>query len=236
MRELRDRRGDFNPINNSKIQGGNMRKIAIASIAISFAMVSVAWGGAKDKSSNTLVEANDPQTENIIDNTLGKTKTKSKGCTLQISAKPANLGDGAVVICIAEADVAGIGGNSIVLAGEAKSGQFKIKADMSEVKFATLGCGDIDAVSYNGNLRCFTDDPIFRGDATGPGSWRDQCVAAGMLASPLPGDAPGATKLKVNNAQSIVVGICQGFFDGDRILPPASPEFARQGQRTGIIP
>jgi hypothetical protein len=45
-------------------------------------------------------------------------------------------------------------------------------------------------------------------------------------------DGPGATKLKVNDTQSVVVGLCQGFNEGDRIDPPGSQEFARQGQRT----
>ncbi len=210
-----------------------MRKIALFTTAFTFALVATAWAGAKDKSSNTLVDIDATGT---INNTTGKTKTKSKGCTLQIQAKPVALADGAVVICIAEADVDGIGGNSIVLTGEAKAGQLKIKADMSEVTFGGLGCGGTEAISYNGGMRCYLDDATYRGDAAGPGSWRDACTAEGMVPSPLPTDAPGATKLKVNDTQSVVVGLCQGFSDGERIGAPASARWAVQGQRTAIIP
>lgn len=210
-----------------------MRKIALWTTVLTFALVATAWAGAKDKSANTLVDIDGT---GLINNTTGKTKTKSKGCKLQIQAKPIALSDGAVVICIAEADVEGIGGNSVVLAGEAKSGQVKIKADLSEVKFGGIGCGDQEAISYNGNLRCYEDDATYRGDANVPGSWQAACNAAGMVVGPAPGDHPGATKLKVNDTQSVVVGLCQGFGEGDRINPPASARWAVQGQRSAVIP
>jgi hypothetical protein len=213
-----------------------MRKIAILTTCLSLAFASSAFAGAKDKSSNTLVDIN---ATGIINNTTVKTKTKSKGCTLQIQAKPIGLADGAVAICIAEGDVLaaalppGGAGNSIVLAGEAKAGQLKIKADLSEGKFGGLGCGDTEAISFNGNLRCFSDDPVYRGDANVPGSWRAQCVAAGMVAAP---DGPGTTKLKVNDTQSVVVGLCQGLALGLRIDPPATTEWGRQGARSAVVP
>jgi hypothetical protein len=205
-----------------------MRKIATAAAAL-LAFTGTAFAGAKDKSSNTLVDITGA---GIINNVTGKTKTKSKGCTLQIQAKPVAMADGEIAICIAEADVQGFGGNSIVIAGEAKSGQFKVKADLSEVKFAGLGCGDVEAISYNGNLRCYEDDPTYRTDGLGPGTWRDSCLDAGMS----PGSPSGPTKLKANPTQSIVVGLCQGLSTGQRIDPPASPEWGRQGQRTATIP
>ena len=218
-----------------------MRKIALFSTLLTFAFVSSAWAGAKDKSSNTLVDIN---ATGLINNTTVKTKTKSKGCSLQIQVKPISLADGDVVICVAEGDVLASGlppggaGNSIVLAGEVKAQQLKIKADLGEGKFLGLGCGDTEAISFNGNIRCFTDNITYRSDTTDPGGWRAACVSAGMVASPAPTDAPGATKLKVNSTQSVVVGLCQGFALGDRIDPPGAPsvEFARQGARSAVIP
>jgi hypothetical protein len=204
-----------------------MKKIAFLAATSLILSSSVAWAGAKDKSQNTLVDIN---ATGVIDNTTAKTKTKSKECSLQIQMKDVNLADAAVVICIAEADVVGIGGNSIVLTGEVKKGKLKIKADLGEATFAGLGCGGaVEAVSYNGNLRCFEDDATYRSDGGGAGTWSQACADAGMVASL---DGPGATKLKVNDTQSVVVGLCQGFNEGDRIDPPGSQEFARQGQRT----
>ena len=212
-----------------------MRKVAVICTALLFTAGS-AWAGAKDKSSNTLVDISGVAA--VINNTTVKTATKSKDCTLQLQAKPVTLADGDVVICIAEADVvsslfAPLGGNSILIAGEAKSGQLKIKAPMGETTFAGLGCGDLEAISYNGNMRCYTDNAVYRGDANVPGSWRAACGGAGMLAG-----TAGTTMLKVNNTQPIVIGLCQGLVQGARIPAPGAPsvEFMRQGQRTAIIP
>jgi len=205
-----------------------MRKIAVICTALIFTAGS-AWAGAKDKSSNTLVDIN---AAGVINNVTGKTKTKSKGCTLQIQAKPVALADGEMVICIAEADVVGVGGNSILIAGEAKAGQLKIKAPMGEATFAGLGCGDIEAISYNGNMRCYKDDATYRGDANVPGSWKAACTGNGMLA----GVAGTETFLKVNDTQPVMIGLCQGLSIGLRIPGPPSVEFMRQGQRTAVIP
>ncbi|MGH7787168.1 MAG: hypothetical protein ACRERC_09910 [Candidatus Binatia bacterium] len=199
-----------------------MRKIAVICTALLFTAGS-AWAGAKDKSSNTLVEITPA---GVIDNVTGKTKTKSKDCTLQIQAKPVVLADGEMVICIAEADVVGVGGNSILIAGEAKAGQLKIKAPMGEASFAGLGCGDIQAISYNGNMRCYKDDAAYR-----TGGWATACTGAGMLAG-----VGGTTMLKANDTQPIMIGLCQGLTIGLRIPGPPSVEFMRQGQRTAVIP
>ena len=106
-------------------------------------------------------------------------------------------------------------------------------ADLSEVAILGQACGDTEAISYNGGIRCFLDDATYRGDANVPGSWRADCAAHGGLAS----TAPGVTKLKVNSAQSVVVGLCQTFVVGERLTGPgAGTDFARTGQRTPIVP
>ncbi len=204
-----------------------MTKVAVTGVALVFALTSTAWAGAKDKSQNTLVDRN---ATGVIDNTLVKTKIKSKGCKLQIQAKTVNMADGDIAICVLEADVDGIGGNSLIVAGEAKKGKFQIKADIGEAKIAGQGCGDIEGISYNNQVTCYLDDLTYRLDSGGAGTWRAGCAAAGMLA----GDGPGATMLKQNPTVPVVVGLCQGFSEGDRIVHPTSTEWAVQGQRTAI--
>jgi len=208
-----------------------MHRIALAT-ALSIALVGTAWAGAKDKSSNTLVDIN---ATGVIDNTLAKTKVAStKPCALQVQIQTVAIADGTPVICIADADLLSpAGGNGVVLVGEAKAGKVNFKADLTEVLVAGLGCGSVEAVAYNSGVRCFTDDATYRGDASVPGSWRADCAAiGGTLAS----SAPGATKLKVNDTQSIVAGICQSFTLGARLAGPATSEFGRTGSRTPVIP
>jgi hypothetical protein len=204
-----------------------MRKVALIGTAIALAMTSAAWAGKKDKTSNTFV---DIDAAGVINNTTAKTKAKAKGCKLQAQMKDVNMSDGDIAICIAEADVDGIGGNSIILAGEAKKGKLKLKADIDEGTVLGQGCGDVEAISYNGSMTCYLDDPIYRSDAVAPGTWRQACADAGMLA----GDGPGESQLKGNPGVPVVIGLCQGFSEGDRILPPSSARFAVQGQRTAI--
>jgi hypothetical protein len=207
-----------------------MRRIAIGTVVLSFALVSMAWAGAKDKSSNSVVDINGT---GVINNATAKTKVAStKPCSLQVQMQTVALPDATVVICLAEADTftPAAGGNSIVLTGEVKAGKINFKADLSEVLIGTQGCGTVEAISYNGGIRCFLDDPVYRADAAGPGSWRDACPPTSLESG-----APGATKLKVNDTQSVVVGLCQGFTVGDRIGAPSTAEFARTGQRTPVI-
>jgi hypothetical protein len=210
-----------------------MRRIAIGTVVLSLALVSMAWAGAKDKSSNTLIDRN---ATGVLNNTTAKTKVAStKACALQVQMQTlATLADGAVVICIADADLLSpAGGNGVVLAGSVKAGKVNFKADLTEVSVLGQGCGDLEAVSYNPGTRCFLDSAAYRGDANVAGSWRADCAALGGLAS----SAPGATKLKApNDTQSIVVGICQTFTVGARLAGPGTSEFARTGQRTPVIP
>lgn len=205
-----------------------------------FGLVGTAWAGAKDKGQNTLIDRN---ATGILNNATAKTKVKSKGCKLQIQA--ATLGgalapDASVVICIAGADLVGAttnGGNSVIIAGETKKGKLKIKAPLGEATLFGAGCGDTVADTFATDIKCYTDDPTFRSDGTGPGTWRDNCVAAGLI----PGDSPSgaATMLKVNDTIPVMIGLCQGSADppgteGQRILPPASTEWAITGQRTQL--
>lgn len=211
-----------------------MRKIILGATILSFALVSMAWAGAKDKSSNTVVDIN---ATGVLNNTTAKTKVASaKPCSLQVQMQTlSGVSDGDVVICIADADLLTPvpGGNGVIITGAVKSGKLNFKANLAEVDILGQSCGDAEAISYNGGIRCFLDNPTYRGDALVPGSWRADCAALGGIAS----GAPGATKLKApNSSQSVVVGLCQTFVVGNRLTGPASVEFARTGQRTPIIP
>lgn len=203
-----------------------MRKIVILGAVFAFGLTSTAFGGAKDKASNTLLDRN---AAGVINNVTVKTSVKSKGCTIQVQAKPANLADGEIVICILEADLLSPvpGGNSLIITGEGKKQSLKIKANIGETKIAGQGCGDAEAMSYNGQIKCYLDDPVYRQDAVGPGTWRQACADAGML---LQGTV-GTTQLKGNPGVPVVVGLCQGLGLGQRIVPPASTEWALTGQR-----
>ena len=210
-----------------------MRRIAIGTVILSFALVSMAWAGAKDKSSNTVVDINATGT---LNNATAKTKVaSSKPCALQVQMQTlTGVSDGDVVICVADADLLlPNGGNGVVVTGAIKAGKLNFKADLGEVDILGNGCGDVEAISYNGGIRCFLDDPTYRGDANVPGSWRADCAGIGCA---LASSAPGATKLKApNETQSVVVGICQSFTPGARLDGPATAEFARTGQRTPVV-
>lgn len=212
-----------------------MRRIAFGTLMISFALVSTVWAGAKDKSQNTVVDINSTGT---IDNTTAKSKIQSaKPCEIQAQIQTLTgpgTSDDSVVICILDADLdsPAQGGNGIVLATELKKGKLNLKANLSEVDVLGVSCGESEAISYNGGIRCFLDDATYRGDANVAGSWRADCAALGGLAS----TAPGATKLKVNSSQSVVVGLCQTLTLGARLNGPgAGTDFARTGQRTPVI-
>ncbi len=209
-----------------------MRRIAIGTVVLSFALVSMAWAGAKDQSANSVVDIN---ATGVISNLTAKSKiAAAKPCSLQVQIQTlTGVADNTPVICIADADLHTPipGGNGLVITGEVKKGKVNFKAKLSEVDIAGQGCGDTEAISYNGGIRCFVDNPTYRGDANVPGSWRADCAAIGGLASA----APGATKLKNNPGQSVVAGLCQTFTIGARLAGPG-PDFARTGQRTPIIP
>ena len=205
-----------------------MRRIAIGTVVLSFALAATAWAGAKDQSSNAVVDIND---QGVINNQTAKSKVAStKPCSLQVQIQTlTGVPDNTPIICIADADLDSPipGGNGLVITGEVKKGKVNFKANLSEVDVLGVACGNSEAVSYNGAIRCFLDDPIYRSDDNVPGSWRADCQALGGLQS----GAPGATKLKNNPAQSVVVGLCQTFTLGARLAGPGL-DFARSGQRT----
>ncbi len=209
-----------------------MRKVALIGTALVFGLTSTAWAGAKDKSSNTLVDVDG---EGTINNTTAKTKIKSKGCTLQIQAT-VGLPDGEIVICVAEADVlqtaglTSLGGNGAVVVGEAKAGKLKIKADLTEVQIAGQACGQLDVIQQNGNVRCFRDDATYRGDANIPGSWRADCADE---VAPLASTTVSESELKANAGVPVIPGICQ-ILGGGRLEGPASDRIAVQGGRIGL--
>jgi len=205
-----------------------MRKAILLGTAIAFGLTGTAWAGAKDKTSNTLVYRN---AVGIINNVTVKTKIKSKGCKTQIQAKTVNMADGEIAICILEADVIGFGGNSLIVAGEAKAGKLKIKADLTEVGVLGNACGSIETISYNGQVKCYLDDLTYRLDSAGPGTWRDACPSGSLESG-----APGTTMLKANPTVPVVIGICQSFTFGDRIGVPSTAEWALTGQRSAVIP
>jgi len=202
-----------------------MKRVALVIIAMSFTTVSTAWGGAKDKTSNTFVDRNGT---GIINNTTVKTKAKNKGCSIQVQMKPIALGDGALVVCLAEASLVGpLGGNSLVMVGEVKAGQLKLKADSTE-----SGCGLIEALTFNPNIRCFQDDGDYLDDGTAnPLAWDELCTGAGGIV--ITNTAPEPKELKANPGQKVIEGVCQFASDDDgRVPAPTTPEFARYGGRT----
>ncbi len=205
-----------------------MRRIAIGTVVLSFALVSMAWAGAKDQSSNSVVDINN---QGVINNLTAKSKIASaKPCALQIQIQTlTGVPDNTPIICIADADLDQPipGGNGIVITGEIKKGKANFKANLSEVNIAGTACGQSEAISYNGGIRCFVDNPTYRDDVNVPGSWRADCATIGGIASL----TPGATKLKTNTGQSVVAGLCQTFTLGARLAGPG-PDFARTGQRT----
>lgn len=207
-----------------------MKKIVMAT-AIAFLMTAPAFAGPKDQGKFSMVGPQGLAGNATVNNTTTAISVKSKGCTLQFGFKGLlGTSDGDVIICIADADVispvGGInppgGGNSVVMTGEVKAGGMKIKADLTEIL-----CGSSAAINFNGNIRCYLDDPAYR---TTPGTWQTACVGPSV---PLP--SLGLTQLKVNDTQNVIVGLCQNFGTvGARINPPASPLIAVQGAYTGL--
>jgi hypothetical protein len=167
---------------------------------------------------------------------LSKTKVASKGCTLQVQLKDTTLLNGEVVICLASADIRSTinGGNSMVITGEAKNGQLKIKADLSELVFAGNSCGSVVADQFNGSLECYLDDQTYRTSGV-PGNWQAACVGGGSGVNTNADPKTLKTALDGNgNPQKVVVGLCQGAVDGFRINPPPTQRFALTGGRVQI--
>ncbi len=206
-----------------------MKKIVMAT-SVAFLMAAPAFAGPKDQGKQAMIGPQTLAGNATVNNTTTAISVKSKGCTLQAGFKGLQgVADGAVIVCIADADVIAPGGfinppgggNGVVIVGEAKAGGVKIKADLTEI-----GCGSTPSINFNGGLRCYLDDPAFR---TPAGTWVGACTAtAGSVTIANPSADPA--QLKVNAGQNVVVGLCQNFATlGARINAPASPLIAVQG-------
>ena len=207
-----------------------MKKIAMAT-GVAFLIAAPAFAGPKDQGKMSMIGPQSLAGNATVNNSVTAISIKTKGCTVQAGFKGlVGTADGDVIICIADADViapgGGImppgGGNGVVLTGEVKKGGMKIKADLTEI-----GCGGTAAINFNGNLRCYLDDPAYR--PTG-GTWQAACTAtAGSV--PIPG--PGTTTLKGDPTHPVVVGLCQNFSTlGARLNAPSSALIAVQGSLT----
>lgn len=204
-----------------------MKKIAMAT-GIAVLLAVPAFAGPKDQGKEAMIGPQALAGNATVSNTTTAISMKSKGCTLQVGFKGLQgTSDGQVIICIADADViapgGGIappgGGNGVVITGETKAGNMKIKADLTEI-----GCGTTASINFNGNLRCYLDDPAYRAPA---GTWQAACTAT-VGSVPIPG--PGLTQLKVNDTQNVIVGLCQNFTTlGARLNAPASSLIAVHG-------
>ena len=205
-----------------------MRKsLALLAAAAVVAAGSTAWAGPKDKVQEALVDPTSVDgTAGQWDNDVTSGKVKQGKCKMQVQMKDLPGGtfpDGTVVICVASADVKSAllppagGGNSIVMAGATKKGKLNLKGDLAQITCGSVG----QALSYNGEVACYLDDGVFVGadDLT---NWKKSCTDAGMAPIPMAGG------FKPDN----LVGLCQGFAPGLRIVPPASTVIAVQGQLT----
>jgi len=207
-----------------------MKKLAVI-VAMGLACASPALAGPKDKSANTLIGPQSFTGNATVNNQTTTFGYKSKGCSVQIAAKGlSGTADGDIIMCIADADVvsppvinAPGGGNGVLLLGEVKKGALKIKADLTEDL-----CGSTAAIQFNGNMRCFLDDLAFR-----TGGWQTACTSVGSL--PIPNQSMDPTKLKVNNTENVVVGLCQNTTTpGVRLPAPSSALIAVQGALVNV--
>ncbi|MEO8605641.1 MAG: hypothetical protein ABI629_23940 [bacterium] len=211
-----------------------MKKLAVV-VAFGMAFASPALAGPKDKSQNTLIGPQAFTGNATVNNQVTKFSYKSKGCSVQIAAKDlSGTTDGDIVMCIAEADVISPpainppgGGNGVLLLGEVKKGALKIKANLAEVL-----CNSTGAVQFNGNMRCYLDDAPYR-----LGGWQTSCLSVAGSA-PIPNqEIIPPQKLKVNNTQNVVVGLCQNFTTlGARLPAPSSSLIAVQGALIPLVP
>lgn len=212
-----------------------MKGIALAT-GVAVLIVAPAFAGPKDQGKQAMIGPQALAGNATVNNTTTAISVKSKGCTLQAGFKGLQgVSDGDVIICIADADVIAPpaimppgGGNGVVITGEVKAGNAKIKADLTQI-----GCGSTAAINFNGGLRCYLDDAAFRADN---GTWEAACTATpGSVA--IDNVSADPDELKVNAGQKVVVGLCQNFFTlGARMNPPASALIAVQGSYTAAIP
>jgi hypothetical protein len=207
----------------------SMRRLVIVCAGVC-AFAAPALAGPKDQTKMAMIGRQAVAGNATVNNATTDFKVATKGCKMQLKAKGlSGLSDGDVIICTGGADVLGgpfvsPAGNTIVITGEAKAGQVKIKADLTEI-----GCGSSDVIQFNGSFACYLDDAPYRSTDAGVGSWADACTAATGI--PLVNAAAAPDTLKANPTQRVVLGVCQAFTGGVRINPPTGAEIAVDGGR-----
>jgi hypothetical protein len=207
----------------------------IVGTCVAMMCATPALAGPKDQVKAPLVAPQAFAGNATVNNATTDFKFQQKGCKLQIKAKGlTGLADGDVIICIAGTDVIAPptilppgAGNAIILTGEAKAGGLKIKADLTEAL-----CGTNAAVSFNTEMSCYLDDPLYR---TPGGTWVTGCTNVGSV--PIANPSADPDTLKVNDTQNVVVGLCQNFATlGARPDPPASSLIAVMGSALPLLP
>ncbi|MDX2169567.1 MAG: hypothetical protein SF182_21035 [Deltaproteobacteria bacterium] len=201
--------------------------------ALALALATPALAGPKDQSKDALIAPQSMQGNATVDNATTAFVTQSKGCSLQIKAKGlTGVADGSVVICLASADVQSpptipnTAGRSLIILGEVKSGGLTVKADLAEI-----GCGAYEQISFNTDLKCYLDSPIYR---SAPNEqWKILCLGQAM--TPIVNNAIEAKKLKVNDTENVILGECRGTTVGSRLPGPVGGTLiAQRGARTGV--
>jgi hypothetical protein len=208
-------------------KGAKMRKTLMIG-ALALAVAAPAFAGPKDQIKQAFIGADAIAGNAVVNNATTSFSMAVKGCTVQIKAKGlTGVTDGAIFMCVVGADVKAMGlpaggaGNGVLLVGEFKKGGISLKADLSEI-----GCGGADQINYNGNAACYLDDAAYRGPT---GSWTTACLGEAM--APIANAQPEPKKLKVNDTQNIVEGLCQGAAPGKRLPAPGSTLIAQWGAR-----
>ncbi len=204
-----------------------MRKIIMIS-AMAVAIAGPALAGPKDQTKDSFIGPQGLNGNATVNNSTTSFSLATKGCKVQIKAKGlVGTTDGDIIICVAGADViappalgAPGAGNGVVILGEVKKGGLGIKADLGEVL-----CGSNEQINFNGTLDCYLDDPAYRAPA---GTWATLCAGQGML---VVANGVNGTKLKVNNTENVIVGLCQGITLGARLPGPSSALIATRGAR-----
>lgn len=212
-----------------------MRK-SVAAVAIALAVGGGAWAGG-DKSQESFVDITSLAGGSAGFTNFGVSvgKSKSGKCQLQVQLKGlTGYADGAVLICLAEADIratllgaANTFGNSVVLRGTVKTGQLKIKADLADI-----GCGSSQAINWNGGLTCFAPDANFTDLSNDLVNWKSDCSGATMLPLANPEATASSDPAKVN-----LLGLCQGLTanTAQRIPPPGSAKICQQGASQPVL-
>jgi hypothetical protein len=206
-----------------------MRRTVLMS-ALALMIAAPALAGPKDQSKEALIAPQSMAGNATVNNSTTSFATQTKGCSLQIKAKGlTGIMDGEIVICLASADVQSpptipsTAGRSIIVLGEVRSGGMTVKADLTEI-----GCGVHEQISFNSDLKCYRDSPIYRGMT---GQWQILCLGQAM--TPTANALPEAKTLKINDTENVILGECRGTTVGSRLPGPVGGTLiAQRGART----